>query len=106
MNIFALCTDQENNGEEVIANVIFGTESCSNNVDNVSQKKSIISDEIKYDIEVNDMSNDWSENLHEYDIDDQLDGSDSHFSEIDAESIDISQGSILIAHMMMVCTIL
>ena len=104
MNTFTLCTDQESNGEEEIADIILFTKSCSINVDNVGHKNSNISAEISDDVEWNDIGDGWLGIFYEYDINDQLDRLDCHFPEIDEEAIDIFQVIILIANMIMICT--
>ena len=70
MNTFTFCTDQENNGNEEIGDVILKTESCSNYMSNescsnyminISYKNGSITAEISDDIEENDKCNDWIE---------------------------------------------
>ena len=63
-------------------------------MDNMGQKNGSISAEISDDIEGNDIVNYWSGTFCEYDIDDQLDVSVCHLSEIDEEYIDIFHVSI------------
>ena len=67
MNAFTLFTNQENNDEEMIADVILN------------------SAEISDDIEGNEIASDWTEMFCEYNIDDQLDGSLCYLSQSDEE---------------------
>ena len=99
-----MSTDQEINGEEEIDDVTLNTESCSNCMGNMDLKNGSISAEISDDIEGNDTCNDWSGKFCEYDIDDQLDGTVCHLSEIDEEFIDIFQVSTLMVEVMMMWT--
>ena len=62
---------------------------------------SIFSETSDY-LEGNDISNDWLGVFYEYDINDQLDGSVCHLSEIDEEYIDVFQVSTLIIKVMMI----
>ena len=76
---------QESIGEEVIADVILNLETFYNSMGKRKHFSDGISLEIGNDIEVYDICNDWMETFCEYDIDDQLDGSVCHVSEIDEE---------------------
>ena len=60
INTFTSCSDQENNDEEVIADVILSTESWSNSMDNVEHKNDSIYVEIDDNIQRNEINNDWS----------------------------------------------
>ena len=98
MNVFTLCTDQENN-DEVIADVILSTESCSNSMDYSGHKNGSISAEISDDIEGNETGNNLSGMLCEYVVDDQLYGTVHHLLEVDEKYFDIFQALFLIANM-------
>ena len=78
MNTFILCIVQKSIDDEVIADAILHSD---------MGKEGHLSDNISLengnDVKGNDICNDWAETFCEYNIDDQLDGSVCHLSEMD-----------------------
>ena len=85
----ALFIVQENNGEEVITDVILRSETCYNIVGNRVHFSDDIFLDIGNDIEEDDICNDWTEPFCNYVTCDQLDGSVCHLSENDEECLGI-----------------
>ena len=80
MNKFTLCIVHESIGKEVIADVILSSETCYKSIGKRGHFGDGISLENGYDIEWNDICNDWMQTFCEYNIDDQLDGPVCHLS--------------------------
>ena len=78
----------------MIADVILSSEPCYNSMGKRGHFSDDISLDIGNDIEGNGRCNDWMETFVEYNVDDQLDGSDSHLSEIDEKCLSIFSVSI------------